>query len=104
LRLLRPCCGRPRRGARENRDEVRRLIGDRLVCCRNALLARSAMLSDRPPDGVGHFIPEKRKYRRPIVLTPRQVRARRANMAKALIVACQANLQVLLGLRPDWHY
>jgi hypothetical protein len=53
------------------------------------------------PDGVGLFLGKEKRYRRPIVLTERQLRARRANMAKARTFACQANIQVRTGLRPE---
>jgi hypothetical protein len=56
----------------------------------------------RPPDGVGLFVREKVRYRRPIILTEPQLLARRANAAKATIALRQAHLDVRLGLRPKW--
>jgi hypothetical protein len=72
--------------------------GYRGLACMSGLSTDS-----RPPDGLGLFVPTKRKYRRPIVLTPRQVAARRANAAKARTFACQANIQARTGLRPQWR-
>ena len=57
----------------------------------------------RPPDGLGLLIREKYRYPRPIVLSPRQVAARRANAAKARTFACQADIQVRAGRRPQWR-
>jgi hypothetical protein len=61
------------------------------------------MTRRHPPDGIGLYIRTKYRYPRPIVLTERQLIARRANAAKARVVAGQANLQARLGLRPQWR-
>jgi hypothetical protein len=63
------------------------------------------MENRHPPNGIGLYIRPKPLYRwkRPIVLTNKQLVARRASLAKARQAACQAHVQVRLGTRPAWQ-
>jgi hypothetical protein len=62
-----------------------------------------AMENRHPPDGIGYYIAQKRRYKRPIVLTKCRLEARLANLAKANAALHQIHVQLKLGTREPWQ-